>query len=62
MMKSRLKAADRRQMWCTLTRGQIEILREFLVRFAMICPDVDGKIDAADRKRIRDVEKIIGKE
>ena len=49
------------QIWGTLTLGQIMTLREFLVRFAMIAPDVDGKLDPADQKRIREVEKIIGK-
>jgi hypothetical protein len=57
----KLTPKDRSQIWGTLTRGQIETLREFFVRFAMVCPDVDGKIDPADRKRIREVEKIIGK-
>ena len=56
-----MKPADRRQIWGTLTRGQLETLRDFLVRFVMICPDVDNKIDPADRKRIREIEKIVGK-
>jgi hypothetical protein len=56
-----LKPKDRRQIWGTLTLDQIMTLRELLVRFAMVCPPADGKIDPADRKRIREVEKIIGK-
>ena len=44
-----------------VTHGQIETLRDSLVRFVMICSDQENKIDPADRKRIGEVEKIIGK-
>jgi len=35
--------ADTR-IWGTLTKKQVEVLREFLQRFVAICPDEDGKI------------------
>jgi hypothetical protein len=36
-----------------------EEAREFLNRFIDICPDVDNKIDPADKKRIAKVKKIL---
>jgi hypothetical protein len=45
--------------WGTLTLKQVEVLREFLARFIAVCPDVDGKIDPADKKRIATVKKIL---
>jgi hypothetical protein len=50
--------ADTR-IWGTLTKKQVEVLREFLQRFIDICPDADNKIDPADRKRIAKVKKIL---
>ena len=46
-------------IWGTLTKKQVEVLREFLQRFIDICPDADNKIDPADRKRIASVKKIL---
>jgi hypothetical protein len=40
------------RIWGTLTKKQVEVLREFLQRFIAICPDADNQIDPADRKRI----------
>jgi hypothetical protein len=45
--------------WGTLTKKQVEVLREFLQRFIEICPDADNKIDPGDRKRIAAVKKIL---
>ena len=45
-------------IWGTLTKKQVEVLREFLNRFIDICPDADNKIDPADKKRIAKVKKI----
>ena len=45
-----------------LAKREAEVLREFLQRFITICPDDDGKIDPADRKRIAKVKKILGVE
>jgi hypothetical protein len=50
--------ADTR-IWGTLTKKQVEVLREFLNRFIAICPDVDNKVDPADKKRIAKVKKIL---
>jgi hypothetical protein len=47
------------RVWGTLTKKQVEILREFLHRFIDICPDADNKIDPADKKRIAKVKKIL---
>jgi hypothetical protein len=47
------------RVWGTLTKKQVEVLREFLNRFIDICPDADNKIDPADKKRIRTVKKIL---
>ena len=46
-------------IWATLTKKQVEVLREFLDRFIAICPDADNKIDPADQKRIATVKKIL---
>jgi hypothetical protein len=46
-------------VWGTLTKQQVEVLREFLQRFIDICPDADNKIDPADKKRIAKVKKIL---
>lgn len=43
-------------IWGTLTKDQVEVLREFLNRFIDICPDADNKIDPADKKRIAKVK------
>jgi hypothetical protein len=48
-----------RSEWGTLTKREVEILREFLNRFIDICPDADNKIDPADKKRIAAVRKIL---
>jgi hypothetical protein len=45
--------------WGTLTLKEVETLRELLSRFEHLCPDVDGKIDPADQKRIRAAKKIL---
>jgi hypothetical protein len=45
--------------WGTLTKKEVEVLREFLHRFIDICPDADNKIDPADKKRIAKVKKIL---
>jgi hypothetical protein len=50
--------ADTR-IWGTLTKKQVEVLREFLRRFIDICPDADNKIDSADKKRISAVKRIL---
>jgi hypothetical protein len=50
--------ADTR-IWGTLTKHQIETLREFLQRFIEVCPDADNEIDPADKKRIAKVKKIL---
>jgi hypothetical protein len=50
--------ADSRD-WGTLTRKQVEVLREFLNRFIDICPDADNKIDQADKKRTATIKKIL---
>jgi len=47
------------RIWGTLTKKQVEVLRDFLQRFIDICPDADNKIDQADRKRIAAVKKIL---
>jgi hypothetical protein len=47
------------RVWGTLTKKQVEVLREFLLRFIDICPDADNKIDPADKKRIEKVKKIL---
>ena len=49
--------ADR--AWGTLTKKEIEVLREFVQRFIDICPDAENKLDPADRKRIEMVKKIL---
>ena len=46
----------------TLTKREAEVLREFVQRFIVICPDDDGKLDPADKKRIRAVKKILSVE
>ena len=45
--------------WGTLTKKEVEVLREFLQRFIDICTDADNKIDPADKKRIAKVKKIL---
>ncbi len=50
--------ADTR-IWGTLMKKQVEDLREFLHRFIDICSDADNKIDAADKRRIAKVKKIL---
>jgi hypothetical protein len=45
--------------WGTLTKKQVEVLREFLDRFVAVCADADNRIDPADRKRIATVKKIL---
>ena len=40
------------RIWGTLTKKQVEVLREFLNCFIHICPVADNKIDPADKKRI----------
>ncbi len=47
------------RIWGTLTKKQVEVLREFLNRFIATCPDADNKIDPADKKRIAKVKKIL---
>ena len=47
------------RVWGTLTKKQVEVLREFLDRFIDICPDADNKIDPADKRRIAKVKKIL---
>jgi hypothetical protein len=47
------------RVWGTLTKKQVEVLREFLDRFIDICPDADNKIDPADKKRIARVKRIL---
>jgi hypothetical protein len=47
------------RIWGTLTKKQVEVLREFIQRFIDICPDADNKIDPADKKRIATVWKIL---
>jgi|HubBroStandDraft_6_1064221.scaffolds.fasta_scaffold114886_1 hypothetical protein len=46
-------------VWNTLTKKEVETLREFLQRFIAICPDADNKIDPADKKRIAAVRRIL---
>jgi hypothetical protein len=43
----------------TLTKRQVETLREFLQRFIEVCPDADNNIDPADKKRIAKVKRIL---
>ena len=47
------------RIWGTLTKKQIEVLREFPQRFIDICLDTDNKINPADKKRIATVKKIL---
>jgi hypothetical protein len=47
------------RVWGTLTKKQVEVLREFLNRFIDICPDADNRIDPSDRKRIAKVKRIL---
>jgi hypothetical protein len=47
------------RIWGTLTKKQVEVLREFLNRFIDICPDADNKIDPVNKKRIAKVKKIL---
>ena len=47
------------RLWSTLTKKQVEVLREFLQRFIEVCPDADNKIDPADKKRIAKVRKVL---
>lgn len=47
------------RIWGTLTKKQVEVLREFLQRFMDICPDADNKIDPADKKRIAKVRDAL---
>jgi len=49
-------------IWGTLNLTEVEVLREFLNRFISVCPDADNKIDAADKKRIAKVKKILNAE
>lgn len=46
----------------TLKAREVLILREFLQRFIVLCPDDDGKIDPADKRRIAKVEKILARQ
>jgi hypothetical protein len=47
------------RIWGTLTKKQVEVLREFLDRFVAICADADNNIDRADQRRIAAVKKIL---
>jgi len=50
--------ADTR-IWGTLTKKQVEVLRQFLHRFIDIRLDADNKIDPADKTRIARVKNIL---
>lgn len=37
----------------------LRTLKDLLSRFEAVCPDVDGNIDPADKKRIRKASRVI---
>ena len=44
-----------------LTDYQLQCLEDFVGRFAFVCQDEAGRVDATDASRIRQMRKIIDK-